>query len=125
MHSVVTFALGRDHQKRYRFTPSVSIWRMPDALSVDALCGFGAKNLQDVLDSYSLGTSVVGYIRLFRAFAGVRGQCWLRDGARSVSMSLVSAVLAWVGTVIVKPGAFAGMLPACRLVRCPSGWPLS
>ena len=70
---------------------------MPDALSVDALCGFGAKNLQAVLDSYSLGTSVVGYIRLFRAFAGVRGQCWLRDGARSVSMSLVSAVLAWGG----------------------------
>jgi hypothetical protein len=35
----------RDNQKRYRFTPSVSNWRMPDALSVDALCGFGAKIL--------------------------------------------------------------------------------
>jgi hypothetical protein len=35
----------RDNPKRYRFTPSVSNWRMPDALSVDALCGFGAKNL--------------------------------------------------------------------------------
>jgi len=35
----------RDNQKRYRFTPSVSNWRMPEAISVDALCGFGAKNL--------------------------------------------------------------------------------
>lgn len=33
-----------DSEKRYRFTPSVSKWRMPVALSVDALCGFGAKN---------------------------------------------------------------------------------
>jgi hypothetical protein len=35
----------RDNEKRYRFTPLVSNWRMPDALSVDALCGFGAKNI--------------------------------------------------------------------------------
>ncbi|CAI8826616.1 Peptidase S1 domain-containing protein [Pseudomonas sp. IT-P44] len=34
----------RDKQKRYRFTPPVGNWRIPDALSVDALCGFGAKN---------------------------------------------------------------------------------
>jgi hypothetical protein len=34
----------RDNQKRYRFTPPVSNWRMLEAVSVDALCGFGAKN---------------------------------------------------------------------------------
>ncbi len=44
----------RDNEKRYRFTPSVSIPRMPDALSVDALCGFGAKIFTVVPDSYSL-----------------------------------------------------------------------
>jgi hypothetical protein len=36
-----------DMQKRYRFTPPVSNWRICEALSVDALCGFGAKNFYD------------------------------------------------------------------------------
>jgi hypothetical protein len=35
----------RDNRKRYRFTPPVSKRRMFERLSVDALCGFGAKNL--------------------------------------------------------------------------------
>lgn len=33
-----------DMQKRYRFTPPVSKRRICEALSVDVLCGFGAKN---------------------------------------------------------------------------------
>ncbi len=33
----------RDNQKCYRFTPPVSNWRMFEGVSVDALCGFGAK----------------------------------------------------------------------------------
>jgi hypothetical protein len=32
-----------DNQKRYRFTPRVSNRRMLEAISVDALCSFGAK----------------------------------------------------------------------------------
>jgi hypothetical protein len=40
----------RDMQKRYRFTPPVSKWRICEALSVDVLCGFGAKNFNDCTD---------------------------------------------------------------------------
>jgi hypothetical protein len=40
----------RDRQKRYRFTLPVSKRRMPVALSVDALCDFGAKNLDRCAD---------------------------------------------------------------------------
>jgi hypothetical protein len=43
----------RETKKRYRFTPPLSKRRMPVALSVDALCGFGAKNLLAVLISHS------------------------------------------------------------------------
>jgi hypothetical protein len=54
---VVEQVRARDNEKRYRFTPPVSIRRMPDALSVDALCGFGAKIFPVVPDSYSLSGS--------------------------------------------------------------------
>jgi hypothetical protein len=42
-------------QKRYRFTPPVSKWRMCEALSVDVLCGFGAKNFNQCAEFTQLG----------------------------------------------------------------------
>lgn len=38
---------SRDTKKRYRFTPPVSKRRICEALSVDVLSGFGAKNFSD------------------------------------------------------------------------------
>jgi len=42
-----TLKMALDNQKRYRFTLPVSKSRMLRALSVDALCSFGAKKLHE------------------------------------------------------------------------------
>jgi diadenosine tetraphosphate (Ap4A) HIT family hydrolase len=76
---VVELVSVRDNEKRYRFTPSVSIPRMPDALSVDALCGFGAKIFTVVPDSYSL-SGCRG--RTLRAFL-VISLCWIAQSVPS------------------------------------------
>jgi hypothetical protein len=47
-----------DNQKRYRFTLRLGNSRMLCALSVVALCCFGAENLQVVRKSYSLGVGL-------------------------------------------------------------------
>jgi len=47
----------RDNQKRYRFTPPLSKWRICEVLSVDVLCGFGAKNFIRCTESIQLGGS--------------------------------------------------------------------
>jgi hypothetical protein len=47
----------RDNPKCYRFTPPVSNRRMFEGLSVDVLCGFGAKNLKRCTEFIQLGVS--------------------------------------------------------------------
>lgn len=108
----------RDNQKRYRFTLSVSIWRIPKPLSVDALYGFGAnifsgctefKHLSPVM---TLNTG--GSHDHFRALPGSVGLVLVRD-LQKCSMS--------GRCFVVKGRAIEGMLPSCRLVRRPLGRP--
>ncbi|WP_448089589.1 hypothetical protein [Pseudomonas azerbaijanoccidentalis] len=72
----------RDNQKRYRFTPLLSKWRMCEVLSVDSLYGFGAKIFIRCTESIQLGGSP-GMNRLtsfghFGAFYGVAGSVMVR-----------------------------------------------
>jgi hypothetical protein len=70
---VLTILLPQgDSRKRYRFTPPVSNWRMLEAFSVDALYGFGAKNLNHCAEFIQLGVSwclneslFIGHFRVF------------------------------------------------------------
>ena len=110
----------RDNAKRYRFTPSVSNWRMPDALSVDPLCGFGAKNIIRCTDFIQSGLwwkvnkpRIAGH---FGALSPLVGSVMVRARRKWFISGR-----GWV----VKPVAFAGMLPSCRLVRRRSGRALS
>ena len=70
----------RDIQKRYRFTPPVSKWRICEALSVDVLCGFGAKNFNHCADSNSRqflrGVSGRWFVGHFRVFCGALVLYW-------------------------------------------------
>lgn len=122
----------RDNQKRYRFTPSVSKWRMPDALSVDLLCGFGAKNLkccaefiqwcllQNVNRPRFAGHFGVSAVAGGSVMVRPEEKCFMPEHAHGgLSMMIM------LRRFVVKPATFAGMLPSCRLVRRPSGWALS
>ena len=72
----------RDNQKRYRFTPSLSKWRICEALSVDALCGFGAQNFircaESIQPGDSPGMSAPGLFGHFSAFFGGCGSVMVR-----------------------------------------------
>ena len=71
-------ACARDRQKRYRFTPPVSKRRICEALSVDVLCGFGAKNFNVCAEFKQSG--------VFRSvnmpcFSGHFSNCYAHAGA--------------------------------------------
>jgi hypothetical protein len=72
----------RDNQKRYRFTPLLSKWRMCEVLSVDTLCGFGAKNFirctESIQPGDSPGMSAPGLFGHFGAFFGAAGSVMVR-----------------------------------------------
>jgi hypothetical protein len=123
----------RDNQKRYRFTPPLSNWRICEAVSVDALCGFGAKIFIRCTESIQLGGSRSMSASLcfghFSAFCGIAGSLmvrfaekWFIPGRSCVHYRNLEGIAAWL---VVKLAPFAGMLPSSRLVRDLSGWALS
>jgi hypothetical protein len=123
----------RDNQKRYRFTPSLSNRRMCEVLSVDTLCGFGAKIFirctESIQPGDSQGMSRSGLFGHFSAFRGGAGSVMVRfpekcfiSERRGRHYQNLNGLASWF---VVKPATFAGMLPFCRLVHDPSGWALS
>lgn len=98
---------------------------MPDAVSVDVLYDFGAKNFNCCAEFIQLGplpnvhTSL--FISHFGIFCGVirsvmvrRAEKWFMSG-RTAAVRVGSGALGrWF---VVNHAAFAGMLPSCRLVR--------
>lgn len=72
----------RDNQKRYRFTPQLSKLRMCEALSVDTLCGFGAKIFiccaESIQPGDSPGRSTQGLFGHFSIFFGAVGSVMVR-----------------------------------------------
>ena len=73
MVCIVLYLRGRlrDNPKRYRFTPPVSKWRIPDRLSVDAVCGFGAKNFNGCTEFIQCAGSPNSNASLFISQFGV------------------------------------------------------
>ncbi|CAI8835212.1 hypothetical protein EMIT0P253_280066 [Pseudomonas sp. IT-P253] len=83
-----------DPQKRYRFTPQVSKWRIPDGVSVDALYDFGAKNFYRCTEIIQLGLIVeCGRIITFRSFRRFLCDRWFCNGAFQRKMSHVGACI--------------------------------
>ncbi|MHC8291036.1 hypothetical protein ACYZUD_30360 [Pseudomonas sp. XS1P51] len=106
---------------------------MPDALSVDALCGFGAKNFIRCTEFIQRGhladTSTSLLISHFGVFCVLFGSVMVRfdekclmSGREFDRLWILGPALTWF---VVKQVAIAGMLPSCRLVRRLSGWALS
>jgi hypothetical protein len=122
-----------DNQKRYRFTPPVSKWRIPERLSVDALCGFGAKNLNRCTEFIQWGhladlnTSLL--ISHFGALCKVIGSVMVRAGEKCLmsgrGADRSQIFLPFRQGLVVKHATIAGMLPSCRLVRFLWRWALS
>lgn len=92
--------------------PSSEYLADADELSVDALYGFGAKNLDRCAEITQRGNRLIWNYSLvishFDDFLVIFGSVMVRrERKRPISGRLCG----------VKPGAFRGMLPSCRLVR--------
>jgi hypothetical protein len=103
MVCIVFHPCGRPHDnpKRYRFTPPVSKWRMPDRLSVDALCGFGAKNFNRCTEFIQCGrlATLNGslFISQFGVFCVVAGSVMVRPDRKRFMLGRVAGRLCFLG----------------------------
>lgn len=106
---------------------------MSDRLSVDAVCGFGAKNFNrctEFIQCARLPDSNASlFISHFGVFCVAAGSVMVRPDRKRLMSGRVSGRMSVLGLrrqgFVVKRAAFAGMLPSCRLVRRLSGWALS
>jgi hypothetical protein len=106
---------------------------MSERLSVDAMCGFGAKNLNRCTEFIQCGyladlnTSLL--ISHFGTFCEVISSVMVRLGKKCLMSGRKSGrsqiLMPFRQRLVVKQAAIAGMLPSCRLVRFLWRWALS
>jgi hypothetical protein len=104
-----------------------------EALSVDVLYGFGAKNFNHCTEFIQLdilgGVNRWLFIGHFSVFNEGAGSVMVRFGKKCVISGRAAAICKSSGGLrqwfVVKPATFAGMLPSSRLVRDLMGWALS
>ncbi|WLG49687.1 MULTISPECIES: hypothetical protein [Pseudomonas] len=98
-----------------------------DALSVDALCGFGAKNFISCTEfthcGFVVDSSSALFIGHFGTFSMTASSVMVRHGSEWFMSGRLEAGAARY--FVVMRVAFAGMLPSCRLARRLSVWALS